>query len=96
VASTRSDLQRIGMRNDESVKEYVYTPLLENELNFIFIKSLKTPYYDYLTSKSLAYFMEVITTAERVKQGLKLKRIWNSKKKGLMLCRLTNEKITLT
>jgi hypothetical protein len=85
MAPTRLDIKRTGMRNDESVKEYamrlremaiqVYPPVLENELNPIFINTLKTPYCDYISGNSLTYFIEVITTTNKVEQGLKLKRI---------------------
>jgi hypothetical protein len=60
------------MKNNVSVKEYamrlceratqVYPILLENELNSIFINTLKTSYYDYLTGNSLAYYIEIIST----------------------------------
>jgi hypothetical protein len=91
MASTTLDLQRRQMKNNVSVKEYamrlceratqVYPILLENELNSIFINTLKTSYYDYLTSNSLAYFIEIISTVERVEQGLKLRRIRNLKER---------------
>ena len=84
MASTRLDIQRIRMRNDESIKEYamrlwematqVYPPILENGIHPIFINTLKIPYCDYITGNLLAYFIEVITT-DKVEQGLKWKRI---------------------
>jgi hypothetical protein len=49
--------------------------LSKKKLTFIFNGILKVTYYECLIENSVTNFMDVASTTEKVKQGLKLKKI---------------------
>ena len=86
MAQSQSNLRSMMKRNNEFIKEYNQKwhemaaqihPSLLKKLISIFICTFKSPYFEYLIGNSSAYFIDIVTTTEKIDHSLKLEKIRN-------------------
>ena len=58
-------------------------PLIDKELNKMFLNTLKEPYYDRMIGNSNMDFSDVVSVEEMIENGVKLKKIKNIETKKL-------------
>ena len=95
MAPTRTQLQNLFQKKEESFKEYaqrwrettsgVQPPLLEKELVDMFIETLQGLYYENMVGNVSSGFSNLVTIDERIKAGIKSENIqgtssYNSKR----------------
>ena len=56
-------------------------PLMDKELNKMFLNTLKAPYYDWMIGNSNKYFSDVVSTGEMIEAGVKQGKIENPEAK---------------
>ena len=86
---TDSTPDRISLQNMEKAtktfREYahkwrdlaaqVQPPMIDKELNKMFLNTLKAPYYDWMIGNSNNNFSDVVFAGEMIKNGVKLGKI---------------------
>ena len=72
----------------------VQPPLIDKELNKMFLNTLKMPYYDRMIGNSNKDFSDVVSTGEMIEAGMKQGKIENAKVKKSIL-KKKKEKPTL-
>ena len=88
MAPSRIDLQAMEKRSNETFKGYaqrwrdlaaqVQPPLSENELETLFISTLKAPYYEKLVSHTSGSFSHLVIAGERIDEGIRKGKIHDS------------------
>ena len=59
----------------------VQTPMIDKELNKMFLNTLKAPYYDRIIGNSNTNFSDVIFKGEMIENGVKLGKIESTEAK---------------
>ena len=59
----------------------VQPPMTDNELNKIFLNTLKVPYYDRMIGNSNNNFSNVVSAGEMIENGIKLGKIKSTEAK---------------
>ena len=81
MAPDRLQLQSLSKRNDESFRSYAHRwrelasqvepPMLEKEMALIFLDTLTSPFYNRMVGYVYANFVDLVSTGERIDEGLK-------------------------
>ena len=90
-APDRISLQNMEKNITETFREYAYKwrdlaaqvqpSMTDNELNKMFLNTLKAPYYDRMIGNSNTNFSNVVSAGEMIKSGVKLGKIEGIKAK---------------
>ena len=59
----------------------VQPPIIDKELNKMFLNTLKAPYYDRMIGNSNTNFSDVVSVGEMVESGIKLDKIESAEAK---------------
>ena len=91
TAPDRMSLQNMEKKTNETFREYthkwrdlaaqVQPPMIDKELNKMFLNTLKAPYYDRMIGNSDKHFSNVISVGEMIEAGVKQGKIEASKAK---------------
>ena len=81
TAPDRMSLQNMEKKTSETFCEYahkwwdlaaqVQPPMIEKELNKMFLNTLKTPYYDRMIGNSNKDFSDIVSVGEMIEAGVK-------------------------
>ena len=74
----------------------VQPPLIDKELNKMFLNTLKEPYYDRMIGNSNKDFSDVVSVWEMIENEVKLEKIENTKIKKLAFKRKKGETHTVS
>ena len=91
TALDRMSLQNMEKKTNETFQKYAHKwwdlaaqvkpPLIDKELNKMFLNTLKAPYYDRMIKNSNKDFLDVIATGEMIETGVKQGKIEASEAK---------------
>ena len=90
-APNRISLQNMEKKTIETFREYahkwrdlaaqVQPPMIDKELNKMFLNTLKAPYYDRMIGNSNTNFSDVVSVGEMIESGVKLDKIESTEAK---------------
>ena len=93
-APDRISLQNMEKKTTEIFREYahkwrdlatqVQPPMVDKELNKMFLNTLKAPYYDRMIKNSNNNFLDVVFTEEMIENGVKLGKTESTEAKKLI------------
>ena len=93
-AADRISLQNMEKKTTEIFREYahkwrdlatqVQPPMVDKELNKMFLNTLKAPYYERMIKNSNNNFLDVVFTEEMIENGVKLGKTESTEAKKLI------------